>query len=121
MTLRHPEQITQQPRACDQSPDYGTDYDLGDAPVGVRGERSWEEPIGVWGGKTYEELYVEHAPAARRLALSMVPHGMADDIVAEAFARVLAVIRAGGGPSHAFQGYLLTAVRNQANDWLKAR
>jgi RNA polymerase sigma factor (sigma-70 family) len=121
MTLSHPEQTTQQPRACDQSPDYGTDYDLGDAPVGVRGERAWEEPIGVWGGKTYEELYVEHAPAARRLALSMVPHDVADDIVAEAFARVLAVIRAGGGPSHAFQGYLLTAVRNQATDWLKTR
>jgi DNA-directed RNA polymerase specialized sigma24 family protein len=45
----------------------------------------------------YEELYVEHAPVARRLALSLVP---ADDIVAEAFARVLAAIRAGGGSRH---------------------
>jgi RNA polymerase sigma factor (sigma-70 family) len=51
----------------------------------------------------------------------MVPRDVADDIVAEAFAKVLAVIRAGGGPSHAFGGYLLTAVRNLASDWLQAR
>ncbi len=70
--------------------------------------------------RSYEELYVEHAPAARRLALSMVPPDVADDVVAEAFARVLAAIRAGGGPSHAFRGYLLTAVRNVAFDWQRA-
>jgi len=72
-------------------------------------------------GRSYGELYVEHAPAARRLALSMVPHDVADDIVAEAFARVLAAIRAGRGPDHAFRGYLLTTVRHLAHDWLAAR
>jgi len=72
-------------------------------------------------GKSYGELYVEHAPAARRLALSMVPRDVADDIVAEAFARVLAAIRAGRGPDHAFRGYLLTTVRHLAHDWLSAR
>ena len=72
-------------------------------------------------GKSYGELYVEHAPAARRLALSMVPRDIADDIVAEAFARVLAAIRAGRGPDHAFRGYLLTTVRHLAHDWLAAR
>ena len=72
-------------------------------------------------GKSYGELYVEYAPVARRLALSMVPPDVADDIVAEAFARVLAAIRAGGGPNHAFRGYLLAAVRNLANDWIAAR
>ncbi len=72
-------------------------------------------------GKSYEELYVEHAPAARRFALSMVPRDVADDIVAEAFTRVLTAIRAGGGPGLAFRAYLLTAVRNLANDWNRAR
>jgi DNA-directed RNA polymerase specialized sigma24 family protein len=67
--------------------------DLGDGSPGVR---------------SYEELYVEHTPAARRLALSMVSPDVADDIVAEAFARVLAAIRSGGGPSQTFRGYLLT-------------
>jgi hypothetical protein len=36
---------------------------------------------------SYEELYIEHAPAARQLALSMVPADVADDIVAEASAQ----------------------------------
>jgi RNA polymerase sigma factor (sigma-70 family) len=77
-------------------------------------------PVGDVAGQTYEELYVEHAPAARRVALSMVPRDVADDIVAEAFTRVLGAIRAGGGPGLAFRAYLLTAVRNTANDWLRA-
>jgi len=80
-----------------------------------------DPPAEAGRGRPYADLYVEHAPAARRLALSMVPPDAADDIVAEAFARVLAAIRAGGGPGHAFRGYLLTTVRNVANDWLNAR
>src|SRR6266516_991334 len=78
-------------------------------------------PDGAAAGRSYGELYVEYAPAARGLALSMVPPDVADDIVAEAFARVLAAIRAGGGPDHAFRPYLLAAVRNLANDWIAAR
>jgi RNA polymerase sigma factor (sigma-70 family) len=78
-------------------------------------------PDGTGSGRSYEELYVEYAPAARGLALSMVPPDAADDIVAEAFARVLAAIRAGGGPDHAFRAYLLATVRNLANDWMAAR
>src|ERR1700676_1508009 len=84
-------------------------------------EHSSDRVVQAAESRSYEELYVEHAPAARRLALSMVPADVADDIVAEAFARVLAAIHAGGGPSHAFRGYLLTAVRHQAHDWLQAR
>ena len=78
-------------------------------------------PDGAGAGRSYGELYVEYAPAARGLALSIVPPDVADDIVAEAFARVLAAIRAGGGPDHAFRPYLLAAVRNLANDWIAAR
>jgi RNA polymerase sigma factor (sigma-70 family) len=77
-------------------------------------------PVGDEDGRSYEDLYVEHAPAARAVALSMVPRDVADDIVAEAFTRVLKAIRAGGGPGLAFRAYLLTAVRNTANDWLRA-
>jgi RNA polymerase sigma factor (sigma-70 family) len=91
----------------DLAPDHGLDSDR----VAV--------PDDTDGAKSYEELYIEHAPAARRLASSLVPSGVADDIVAEAFARVLAAIRSGGGPSQTFRGYLLTAVRNVANDWLR--
>ena len=84
-------------------------------------QASEDAPDGAGPGRSYGELYVEYAPAARGVALSMVPPDVADDIVAEAFARVLAAIRAGGGPDHAFRPYLLAAVRNLANDWIAAR
>jgi RNA polymerase sigma factor (sigma-70 family) len=121
MTVRNHQQFTGQRPAGVQSPDHDIGNDLHGSTADALGRRSWDEPVGVWGGKTYEELYVEHAPAARRLARSMVPPDVADDVVAEAFAKVLAVIRAGGGPSHAFGGYLLTAVRHQATDWQRNR
>jgi RNA polymerase sigma factor (sigma-70 family) len=37
-----------------------------------------------------------------------------DDLVAEAFANVLDVLRRGGGPDTAFRAYLLTTIRNLA-------
>lgn len=69
----------------------------------------------------FAELYAEHLPAARRLALALVPAHAADDIVAEAFTRVLARQRAGAGPDGAFGPYLRAAVRNLARDWLSER
>jgi DNA-directed RNA polymerase specialized sigma24 family protein len=93
----------------DRAPDQGLDGDRVARPDGADGVKSYGDP------------YVEYAPAARRLALSMVPPDVADDIVAKAFARVLAAIRSGGGSSRTFRRYLLTAVRNAANDWLRVR
>jgi RNA polymerase sigma factor (sigma-70 family) len=66
-------------------------------------------------------LYAEHLPAARRVALALVPADAADDIVAEAFTRVLVRQAAGAGPDGAFRPYLLAAVRNIARDWLAER
>lgn len=64
----------------------------------------------------YEALYVEHEPAARRLALSLVPPHAADDVVAEAFARVLDTAGRNGPPA-AFRPYLMAAVRNVARTY----
>jgi RNA polymerase sigma factor (sigma-70 family) len=69
----------------------------------------------------FAALYAEHLPAARRVALALVPVDAAEDIVAEAFTRVLARQLAGGGPDGAFRPYLLAAVRNIARDWLAER
>jgi len=65
----------------------------------------------------YDTLYRRHAPAARTLARQLV-HGQAeaDDAVAETFARILDLLRRGGGPEGAFRPYLLTAVRRAAYD-----
>jgi hypothetical protein len=71
-------------------PDHGLDADRVVMPYEADGARS------------YKELYIEYTPAARRLASSLVPSDVADDIVAEAFARLLAAIRSGGGPSQTF-------------------
>ena len=60
----------------------------------------------------YGELYVRHEPAATSLARYLTrSNHEADDVVADAFARVLRAIKGGKGPTEAFRPYLLTAVR----------
>jgi RNA polymerase sigma factor (sigma-70 family) len=76
----------------------------------------------VRGGRiqAYGRLYARHVHAANNLArqLSRSPIE-ADDLVSDAFAKVLSVLSAGGGPDSAFRAYLLTALRHTAYD--KAR
>ena len=64
-------------------------------------------------GLPYDQLYAEHAQAARRLALTLVPPHVADDVVAEAFTRVLDASRRNGLPRQ-FRPYLMRTVRNTA-------
>lgn len=60
----------------------------------------------------YGELYLRHEPAATSLARYLTrSNHEADDVVADAFARVLRAIDGGAGPTEAFRPYLLTAVR----------
>ena len=58
--------------------------------------------------------------AARRLGRQLVPARDVDDLVSEAFAKVLAVLQRGGGPDLAFRAYLLTAVRRLHVDRIRA-
>src|SRR4051794_3789152 len=63
--------------------------------------------------EAYAELYRRHGAAAGAAARSLTrSKNDADDLVAEAFTRLLQTIRNGGGPQIAFRPYLLTAVRN---------
>ncbi|WP_337662274.1 sigma-70 family RNA polymerase sigma factor [Actinoalloteichus sp. AHMU CJ021] len=65
----------------------------------------------------YGELYVRHVDAARNLSRQLARTPIeADDLVSEAFARVLQVLRTGGGPDSAFRAYLLTSLRHTAYD-----
>jgi RNA polymerase sigma factor (sigma-70 family) len=59
----------------------------------------------------YGTLFARHVDAATRLARLLVGAPDADDLVSEAFVKVLNVLLAGGGPDVAFRAYLLTAVR----------
>ncbi len=59
----------------------------------------------------YGDLFSRHKDAAGRLARQLVRGPDSDDLVSEAFAKVLHVLQGGGGPDVAFRAYLLTAVR----------
>ncbi|MBE9375146.1 sigma-70 family RNA polymerase sigma factor [Saccharopolyspora sp. HNM0983] len=66
-------------------------------------------------GSAYAELYRRHVAAARGTARPLAPSPAdAEDLVAEAFARILSLIRRGGGPDAALRPYLLVTVRNLA-------
>lgn len=71
-------------------------------------------------GDAYGELYRRHVDAARRLGRQLTTPSDADDLVSEAFAKVLVVLQRGGGPDLAFRAYLLTAVRRLHVDRIRA-
>ncbi|SDF91274.1 RNA polymerase sigma factor, sigma-70 family [Lentzea fradiae] len=65
----------------------------------------------------YGQLYERHVSAAYNLARQLARSpAEADDLVSEAFAKVLDTLRAGRGPDSAFRAYLLTALRHTAYD-----
>ncbi|GAB2962410.1 sigma-70 family RNA polymerase sigma factor [Saccharothrix stipae] len=73
----------------------------------------------VRGGRiqAYGQLFERHVGAARNLARHLSwSSAEADDLVSDAFAKVLDTVRAGGGPDSAFRAYLLTALRHTAYD-----
>ncbi|MBN6055920.1 sigma-70 family RNA polymerase sigma factor [Nonomuraea sp. RK-328] len=62
-------------------------------------------------------LHDRHAAAARALARRLVRgEEEVDDVVAEAFTRILDLVGRGGGPGDAFRTYLLTVVRRTVHD-----
>ena len=68
----------------------------------------------------YGVLFARHVDAARRLARSLSSDGEADDLVSEAFAKVLVVLQRGEGPATALRPYLLTALRRLHVDRIRA-
>ncbi len=65
----------------------------------------------------YAELYRRHRDSALAGARALTrSRSDADDVVSDAFAKVLRVLQGGGGPELAFRPYLLTAVRNSFYD-----
>jgi RNA polymerase sigma factor (sigma-70 family) len=59
----------------------------------------------------YGELFSRHVDAALRLARQLTRGSDAEDLVSEAFTKVMGILTEGGGPDVAFRTYLLTAVR----------
>lgn len=68
----------------------------------------------------YGVLFERHKTSATRLAGQLTSNGDADDLVSDAFVKVLGVLQRGGGPDVAFRAYLLTAVRRLHVDRARA-
>ncbi|MPZ63892.1 MAG: sigma-70 family RNA polymerase sigma factor, partial [Propionibacteriales bacterium] len=68
----------------------------------------------------YGVLFDRHREAAHRLARQLVRGADTDDLVSEAFAKVLQLLQSGGGPDVAFRAYLLTAIRRLHIDRMRA-
>ncbi|MDN5797621.1 MAG: sigma-70 family RNA polymerase sigma factor, partial [Intrasporangium sp.] len=66
--------------------------------------------------EAYGELWRRHLPAAYAVASRYRGRSSAEDIVAEASARVLALVQAGKGPEEHFRSYFLSAVKTVAVD-----
>lgn len=71
--------------------------------------------------EAYAELFTRYSYAARRLARHLGQGEDSDDVVSEAFAQVLDLVRRGKGPDRAFRAYLFTTVRHEAGRRAKAR
>ncbi|MCE6999371.1 sigma-70 family RNA polymerase sigma factor [Saccharothrix sp. S26] len=88
-------------------------------PAEVQGPSDAELIDSVRGGDVdaYGQLYERHVTAAYNLARQLARSSAeADDLVSDAFAKVLDALRAGRGPDSAFRAYLLTALRHTAYD-----
>ena len=70
--------------------------------------------------QAYGQLFDRHRQAAQRLAASLVRSPDADDLVAEAFTRLLVLLQDGKGPDEAFRAYLLTAIRRLHVDRIRS-
>ena len=64
----------------------------------------------------YGQLYERHVVAARAMARQLVRSAEVEDVVAEAFTKILDLVGRGGGPDTSFRTYLLTVVRRTVHD-----
>jgi RNA polymerase sigma factor (sigma-70 family) len=70
--------------------------------------------------EAFAELYRRHSYGAVRLARHLGRREESDDVVAEAFASVLDLLRRGKGPDQHFRAYLYTTIRHEAGRRAKA-
>jgi RNA polymerase sigma factor (sigma-70 family) len=67
----------------------------------------------------FATLWDRHAEAARRVARAVAWTADPDDLVSEAFTRILRATQGGGGPTEAFRPYLFATIKNIAVSWSK--
>ena len=65
----------------------------------------------------FGELWRRHSRAGTTAAAQFSSIADADDLVSEAYLRILGAMQRGGGPHEAFRPYLYSTIRNIALDW----
>lgn len=93
-----------------QSPN-GSDAAFGENPDSVPSDAELVSAVRRGDNSAYAELWTRHHLAVTRYARQFGSASAADDLVSEAFARLLRVLQAGGGPDMNVRPYLLTAIR----------
>lgn len=68
----------------------------------------------------YGALFERHRSAALRLARQLLPGAESEDLVSEAFTKVLVQLQEGRGPDLAFRAYLLTSIRRLHVDRIRS-
>ncbi|GAA1704239.1 hypothetical protein GCM10009808_22630 [Microbacterium sediminicola] len=69
----------------------------------------------------FDALWRRHIDAARATARALTPQGDAEDVVHDAYLRILDSLRRGRGPSTHFRPYLMATIRNRAADLARQR
>ena len=69
----------------------------------------------------YGQLFERHVDSARRLARQLVRGPDSEDLVSDAFTKVMGALQGGGGPDIAFRAYLLTSVRRLHVDRIRSQ
>lgn len=75
------------------------------------------EQVRAGSSRAYAILWERHRGSAMAFASSFRNIAPAEDLVAEAYTRILAAVRNDKGPSGAFRAYLIATVRNVAISW----
>lgn len=65
----------------------------------------------------FGELWTRHSATGRRFAVALTSQFDADDLVAEAFSRILVQLKEGKGPRDGFCRYLFRSIHRIAIDW----
>jgi RNA polymerase sigma factor (sigma-70 family) len=91
------------------------EHDVGPAPA--RDDVELADAVRAGDVDAYAELWGRHAGAGRAAARRLTATYDPDDLLQEAFARILHALQSGAGPTGPFRPYLYTTLRSVAASW----
>lgn len=83
----------------------------------VHGDAALSALVRAGDESAFAELWRRHSRAGTAAAAQFASIADADDLVSEAYLRILRAMQTGGGPHDAFRPYLYSTIRNIALDW----